>query len=95
MKVTFFVFYFFLVEEKKYRLYPSLFLKIEQNLLLQGIYGSIFLCWTSRFKLSIRHASRTACYIDLSVQSGSKVKITVSILNLSEKRRSRKLLHDR
>lgn len=59
-----------------------MFLKIEQNVLLQGIYGSIFLCWMSRFKLSIRHASQTAYYIDLSFKSEKKVKITASILNL-------------
>lgn len=62
-----------------------MFLKIEQNVLLQGIYGSIFLCWVSRFKLSIRHASQTAYYIDLPFQSGKKVKITVPILKLCEK----------
>lgn len=58
-----------------------MFLKIEQNVLLQGRYGSIFLCWMSRFKLSIRHASQTAYYIDLSFEIGKKVKITVSILS--------------
>lgn len=68
-----------------------MFLKIEQNVLLQGIYGSIFLCWMSRFKLSIRHASQTAYYIDLPFQSGKKVKITVPILKLCEKWHSRKL----
>lgn len=62
-----------------------MFLKIELNVLLQGIYGSIFLCWMSRFKLSIRHASQAAYYIDLSFQSGKKVKVTVSMLNFSEK----------
>lgn len=81
----------FLFRRKKTRLYPSMFLKIEQNVLLQGMYGSIFLCWMSRFKLNIRHASLTPCYIDLSFQSGKKVKITVSTLNFSEKRCSRKL----
>lgn len=68
-----------------------MFLKIEQNVLFQGIYGSIFLCWMSGFKLSIRHASQTAYYIDLSFQIRKKVKTTVPLLNLSEKWHSRKL----
>lgn len=68
-----------------------MFLKIEWNVLLQGIDGSIFLCWMSGFKLSIRHASQTAYNKDLSFQSGKKVKITAPILNPSRKLHSRQM----